>query len=163
MFYSLKLFLTNKPYYKQWRYYTKCRKTVQKKLKQKIKYFCPWSGYYIHEIVKIMIDFYHEIYSSHSCCWSEDERIEKIASSLTKVKSYIEKLEELDDLELEEILNTASCFSDFNSYVAKYAEKCGFEEVPENIKPYLAYDFLEKKYTTSIYNLIGENIWEWCD
>jgi hypothetical protein len=67
MFRTLKLYFTNRPYYEQWKRYKKLQKTMRKKLVQQAKEFCPWSGAYLHDMVKTMLEFYYETYkASHS-------------------------------------------------------------------------------------------------
>ena len=89
MFGIIKLYFTDRSYYEQRKRYLKLQKAVRKKLKNQIKSFCPWSGYYLHEMIKTMLEFYHKTYLAGDCCWSEEERIENIHARIFDLhKSY---------------------------------------------------------------------------
>lgn len=162
-FRGLKLWFTNRPYYEQWKRYMKRQDAVQKKLKQKANEFCPWSGYYMHDMIKTMLEFYHDVYSAKDCCWSESARLGKIEKSLAETLSYFDLLEKIDEADTDsELLPMAEAEPEFEDYLKFWAEKNDIK-VTDIHRPYLAYSFLEKIYTERLYNSIGKHIWEWCD
>lgn len=167
MFRSIKLYFTDRSYYKQRKRYLKRQRAVRKKLKKLAKNFCPWSGYYMHEMIKTMLEFYHKTYLSGDCLWRDEGSREEIATCLGVAKHWAEDLDNLDNLDNEELLTIAKKDSDFDIYVARWEKKVG---KPINDYSYkdillasLAYEYLEEKYTKAMYNIIGEHIWEWCD
>lgn len=169
MFRGIKLWFTDRNYYHQRKRYMKLQKEYRKKLKKQAKEFCPWSGWYLHEMVKTMIEFYHKTYLTGDCCWREDESREEIATCLGVAKHWadeLDKLEDLDDKELLEIARTSLGIA-FDKYVAAYEKKVNFKLSESNHKDAilssLAYEFLTEKYTQALYNIIGKHIWEWCD
>lgn len=165
MFGELKLYFTDKARYEQRERYLKRQKVARKKLKKLAKNFCPWSGYYMHEIIVAMLEFYYSTYEAKDCCWSVDDRLEDIAVSLKQALDYSDKLEAIDDMECSELLVIAEEFDDFSDFCVKMASDMGktFEKLSADIRGYMAYEFLEKKYTSLMYNIIGENIWRWSD
>ena len=162
-FRGLKLWLTNRPYYKQWKRYMKRQDTVRKKLKKQVKEFCPWTGYYLHDMIKTMLEFYHDVYSTRDCCWSEPSRLEKIEKSLAETLQYFDLLEKIDDVDADsELLPIAEAEPEFEDYLKTWTEENGMK-VTDTVKPCFAYSFLEKIYTERLYNSIGKHIWEWYD
>jgi hypothetical protein len=83
-FRGLKLYFTDRPYYKQWKPYMKRQKAVRKELKKQAKEFCPWSGYYMHKMIVTMLEFYYKTYEAKDCCWSESAWNGKVAESLKR-------------------------------------------------------------------------------
>ena len=107
LFDGVKLYFTDKPYYDQWKRYTKLQKRARTAMKKQIKDFCPWSGYYMNEMVKVMLKFYKETYEAGDCCWRETESRLKIADSLKQTYDYAEKLELIEDMEEAELIALA--------------------------------------------------------
>ena len=166
MFNAIKLYFTNRPYYYQRKRYMKLQKEYRKKLKKLTKEFCPWSGYYMHEMITTMLEFYEKTYSAGDCCWSEECRVRQRAKSLKEVLDYAAKLEAIEIAELPELMHEAEAFPDFKIFCDKRAKSfygTEADKLSKDILGYTAYEFLEKKYTTTMYTLIGEYIWEWCD
>ena len=162
-FRGLKLWFTNRPYYKQWKRYMKCQAAVRKKLKKQANEFCPWTGYYLHDMIKTMLEFYHDVYSTQDCCWSEPSRLEKIEKSLAETLQYFDLLEKIDDVDEDsELLPIAEAEPEFEDYLKTWTEENDMK-VTDTVKSYLAYSFLEKIYTERLYNSIGKHIWEWYD
>lgn len=162
-FRGLKLWFTDRPYYKQWKRYMKRQDAVRKKLKKQVNEFCPWSGYYMHEMIRIMLEFYHDVYSAKDCCWSESARLGKIEESLAETLQYFDFLEQIEEVDAEsELLPRAEAEPDFKTYLQEWSKKNDMQ-VTDVMRPYLAYSFLEKIYTERLYNSIGKHIWEWCD
>lgn len=167
MFRSIKLYFTNRYYYEQRKRYLKRQRAVRKKLKKLAKNFCPWSGYYMHEIIKVMLEFYHKTYLSGDCCWSSEGRIEEIATILGVANHFVEDLDNLDNLDDEELIVIAQKDKAFDKRVAAWEAEAG-KPISEHfykdtLLASIAYDYLERKYTKAIYSIIGEHIWEWCD
>lgn len=167
IFRGIKLFLTDKPYYMQWKHFTKRQKAARNKLKKQAKNFSPWSGYYMHEMIKIMLEFYCETYLARDCCWSSDDRLVDISASLVKATHYSKALTEIERMEEDCLIDLAQKYTDFEEYVSVWEHKVG-----ANISEYdnerllrasLAEEFLTDKYTKAVYKTIGEHIWEWCD
>lgn len=167
LFNGIKLYFTDRKYYEQWKRYTKLQKTFRKKLMKQAKEFCPWSGWYMNEMIKTMLNFYHETYLAGDCCWSEESRVAEIAVSLGVALEYAKELENLDDLGDEELIGIAQENDDFDEYVTAWEQKVGAKisesNQPDSLLSALAYEYLEEKYTTALYNNIGEHIWEWRD
>lgn len=163
MFYQIKLFFTDRKRYDARRRYIKRQKAARKELKKKSKEFCPWSGWYFHDMVLAMLRFYHATYEAGDCCWSEECRVKQRAKSLKQVLECADKLNAIDEAELSDLVSEAEAFSDFAAYCTKLAAKFDDEELSENMKGFAAYEFLEKKYTSMMYGLIGEHVWEWND
>ena len=167
MFRGIKLYFTDRYYYEQRRHYLKRQKAVRKKLKKQAKEFCPWSGYYMHEMIKTMLEFYHKTYLSGDCLWRDEGSREEIATCLGVAKHWAEDLDNLDDLEDGELIAIAQKDEAFNERVAAWEAEAG-KPISEHfykdaLLAYIAYDYLENKYTKAMYNIIGEHIWEWCD
>lgn len=167
LFNGIKLYITDRPYYKQWKKYTKLQKEYRKKLKKQAKEFCPWSGWYMNEMVKTMLEFYNKTYEAGDCCWSEDKRRLNIANSIAEAVHYSEALDKLDDWNYPELIAEAQTYTAFSDRVAAFEKEIGKSitdcDHSEALFAGVAYDFLEEKYTTALYNNIGKHIWEWCD
>jgi hypothetical protein len=141
----------------------KLQKEYRKKLKKQTKELCPWSGYYMHEMIKVMLEFYHAVYKAKDCCWSESARLGKIEESLAETLQYFDLLEQIDEVDAEsELLPRAEAEPGFKIYLQEWSKENDMP-VTEVMRPYLAYSFLEKIYTERLYNNIGKHIWEWCD
>ena len=56
-----------------------------------------------------------------------------------------------------------SIWNAFEDYVKQYEDKVGYLMDSEALLSGVAYSYLEKKYTTTLYNIIGNHIWEWMD
>lgn len=162
-FRRLKIWFTNRPYYRQLKRYTKRQAAVRKKLKKQANEFCPWTGYYLHDMIKTMLEFYHDVYSAKDCCWSEPFRLEKIEKSLAETLQYFDLLEKIDDVDADsELLPIAEAEPEFEDYLKTWTKENDLK-VTDTVKSALAYSFLEKIYTERLYNSIGKHIWEWCD
>ena len=163
MFKSIKLWFTDRDYYHQRKRYLKLQRNVRRKLRKQLSEFCPWSGYYMHEMIKIMLEFYHAVYQAKDCCWSESARLGKIEKSLAETLQYFDLLEQIDEVDAEsELLPRAEAEPDFKTYLQEWSKENDMQ-VTEVMRPYLAYSFLEKIYTERLYKSIGKHIWEWCD
>ena len=163
MFKSIKLWFTDRDYYHQRKRYLKLQRNVRRKLRKQLSEFCPWSGYYMHEMIKIMLEFYHAVYQAKDCCWSESARLGKIEKSLAETLQYFELLEQIDEVDAEsELLPRAEAEPGFKPYLQEWSKENDMQ-VTDVMRPYLAYSFLEKIYTERLYNSIGKHIWEWCD
>ena len=163
MFKSIKLWFTNRDYYYQRKRYLKLQRNVRRKLRKQLSEFCPWSGYYMHEMIKIMLEFYYAVYKAKDCCWSESARLGKIEKSLAETLQYFDLLEQLDEVDAEsELLPQAEAEPGFKNYLQEWSKENDMQ-VTDVMRPYLAYSFLEKIYTERLYNSIGKHIWEWCD
>ena len=164
MFRAIKLWFTNRDYYYQRKRYLKLQKEYRNKLKKQIKEFCPWSGWYMHEMIKTMLEFYEKTYSAGDCCWSEETRTQKIAGQIKEALKYADKLEKLDDMECSAMIPLAEEYADeFEAYCAEVDSRVDCGSYSLKYRGYIAYEFLEKKYTETLYNIIGKHIWEWCD
>ena len=167
MFKIIKLYFTDRKYYEQRKRYMKLQKKYRKELKKQAKEFCPWSGWYMHKMITTMLDFYHETYLAGDCCWSEDKRRLNIANSIAKSVHYMEALEVLDNWNYPELIAEAKKDPVFPARVAAFEKEIGKSitdcDHSEALLAGVAYDFLEEKYTTALYNNIGKHIWEWCD
>ncbi len=167
MFRKIKLYFTDRPYYEQLKRYEKLQKAVRKKLKKQVKNFCPWSGYYMHEMVKTMLEFYHKTYLAGDCCWREKSGVEEIATSLGVAMHWAEELERLNDMYEEEVISIAQKDEAFDKYVSDWEAKIGSKisecNHPDALLAGLAEEYLTEKYTKAMYKVIGEHIWEWCD
>jgi hypothetical protein len=164
MFKELKLYFTNRSRYNQWRRYSKRQKTVRKELKKQAKEFCPWSGYYMHKMIVTMLEFYYKTYEAKDCCWSESAWNGKVAESLKKALDAADELDKLDDLSYSELIKIAEQDGQlFSDYLKQYEEQVKYLMDSEALLSGVAYSYLEKKYTTTMYNIIGNYIWEWMD
>lgn len=162
MFKILKLYFTNRSYYNQRKRYKKLQKEYRKKLMKQAKEFCPWSGWYMHAMMKTMLEFYYKTYEAGNCCWSVEERIKKIAAQTKKALDYAHDLDTYEDLGEEELLAIAEKEYGFKKYVEKWEKKTG-TKANSKLMYGIAFDYYEKKYTEALYNIIGKHIWEWCD
>ena len=164
MFRGLKLWFTDRNYYYQRKRYMKRQRAFRKEMIKQAKGFCPWSGYYMHKMITTMLKFYYDTYEAKDCCWSESAWSGKIEESLKKALDAAAELDKLDDLgyaELVEVVNKDG--KAFEDYKKQYEEKVGYLMDSEALLSGVAYSYLEKKYTTAMYNIIGNHIWEWCD
>lgn len=149
--------------YEQRKRYKKRLKNVCKKLKKQATEFQPWSGWYMHEMIKTMLEFYHETYLARDCCWSEEWRLEEIATSLGVALHWANELDRLDGLEDKELLEITKNSVAFEKYVIDWENKVGHKADNTQMLAGLALSFLTEKYTKAMYKIIGEHIWEWCD
>ena len=164
MFRAIKLWFTARDYYYQRKRFMKLQKTYRKKLKKLAKEFCPWSGYYMHEVVKTMLEFYYKTYAAKDCCWSESAWDGTIAESLKKAVDASVDLDSIEDLDYAELIKVAEKDGElFYDYVRNYEDEVGYLMESEALLSGDAYSYLEKKYTVALYNIIGNHIWEWCD
>lgn len=164
MFRLIKLWFTDRNYYYQCKRYLKRQRAFRKEMVKQSKEFCPWSGYYLHKMVTTMLKFYHDTYEAKDCCWSESAWTGKIAESLKKAIDAAAELDKLDNLDLLELIKVAGRDGEaFEDYVKQYEEKVGFLMDSEALLSGVAQKYLEKKYTTALYNIIGNHIWEWMD
>jgi hypothetical protein len=164
MFRGIKLYFTDRPYYEQWKRYMTRQKAVRKKLKKQVKEFCPWSGYYMHEMIVTMLEFYYKTYEAKDCCWSESAWTGKVAESLKEALDAATKLDQIDDFEYAELIKIArDDGATFSSYLRQYEEEIGYLMDSEALLSGVAYKYLEEKYTRAMYTTIGKHIWEWCD
>lgn len=164
MFYSIKLFFTDRERYEARKRYLNRQRAVRNELKKKAKDFCPWSGWYMHDMILTMLKFYHEVYEAKDCCWSESAWNGKVAASLKEALDMAAKLDQIDDFEYTELIKIAREDGEaFSQYVKQYEEKVGYLMDSEALFGGVAYNYLEKKYTTALYNIIGNHIWEWMD
>ncbi len=160
----IKLYFTERDYYEQRKRYMKRQKKYRKELKKQAKEFCPWSGYYMHKMITTMLEFYYKTYEAKDCCWSESAWNGTVAESLKKAIDAAEELDRLDDLEYAELTDIAKKDGKaFEDYIKQYEEKVGYLMNSDALLSGVAYSYLEKKYTTALYNIIGEHIWEWMD
>lgn len=164
MFRGLKLYFTDKPYYEQRKRYMKLQKKYRKELKKQAKEFCPWSGWYMHKMITTMLEFYHKTYEAKDCCWSESAWNGKVAASLKEAIDMAVELDKIDDYEYAELIELAKKDDVlFTDYLKQYEDKVGYLMDSEALLSGVAYCYLEKKYTTALYNIIGNHIWEWMD
>ena len=164
MFKKIKLYFTNRSYYEQQKRYLKRQKAVRKTLKKLAKNFCPWSGYYMHEMIKTMLEFYHETYEARDCCWGDEEtEIKPITNSLSMALYWATELDNIDNFTDEELLKIINNSTAFEKYVSTWEAKADRKADNNKLKAALAYEFLTEKYTRAMYNVIGKHIWEWRD
>jgi hypothetical protein len=168
VFTDVKLHFTDEQYYEQRKRYMKRQKAFRKAMKLQAKDFCPWSGWYMNEMVKLMLKFYTETYEAGDCCWRETESRLELAKSMRKAFDFAEKLELIEDMESDELVALAKKDKvAFVNYVKAWETKIGATVAesshPEAIMASLADDYLTEKYTKGMYKIIGEHIWEWCD
>ena len=166
MFNMIKLYFTNRDYYYQHKRYRKLQKDYRKKLIKQSKEFCPWSGWYLNEMVKTMLEFYNKTYAAGDCCWSERCRVQAIANETKKALAQAEALDTYEDLDIDELITLAEKEPGFTKYLEKWEKKSGLK-VNKDDRKYLLYgvacDYYEKKYTTALYDIIGKHVWGWCD
>lgn len=160
MFKLIHLYFKDRSRYESRKRYIKLQKEYRKKLKKQAEEFCPWSGYYMHEVVVTMLEFYYKTYEAKDCCWTESACNGTVAKSLKEALDYAEKLDKLDAMNCLDITPLAEEYlEEFNAY----CDKLDDSTYVEKYKDWIAYEFLEKKYTSELYNIIGKHIWEWCD
>ncbi len=162
MFKSISFWFTDRPKYKQWKRYKKRQKSYRRKLVKQAKEFCPWSGWYMHEMMKTMLEFYNKTYEAGDCCWSAEERVKKIAAQTKRALDYAQDLDTYEDLDEEELIAIAEKEYGFRKYLEKWEKKTGTKANPKLMHG-IACDYFEKKYTEGLYNIVGKHIWEWCD
>lgn len=165
---TIKLYFTNRPSYEQQKRYTKLQKKYRKNLKKQAKAFCPWSGYYMHEMIVTMLRFYMETFKAGDCCWRETESRLELTKSMKQALDYATKLELIDTMDETELITLAKKDKiAFDKYVRAWetnSELCIAESAhSEHLLAGLAEDYLTKKYTKAMYKIIGEYIWEWYD
>lgn len=163
MFDIIKLYFTDRPRYEARKRYVKLQKEYRKKLVKQAKEFCPWSGWYLNEMVKTMLEFYHKTYTAGDCCWSEECRVQRIANQTGKALKAAEDLDTFEDLDTDELIALAKADYGFTKYLEKWENKNGLK-ADTKIKLYsAAYNYYEEKYTQTLYDTIGKHIWGWCD
>jgi hypothetical protein len=167
MFHGIKLWFTDRNYYYQRKRYMKLQNEYCKKLTKQAKEFCPWSGYYMHKMIKTMLEFYYKTYEAKDCCWSESAWNGKVAESLKKAVDAANDLDSIDDLEFSELIAIAQKDKAFEKYIADWETKVNATINDSNNKEALlsglAEEYLVEKYTKALYNIIGNHIWEWMD
>lgn len=164
MFRNIKYYFTNKSYYKQRKRYLKLQKEFRKKLKKQAEDFCPWSGCYMHNMIKTMLEFYYKTYEAGDCCWSEEQRIKGIVGSLKRALDYANNFDTYEDLNEEDLIALAEKEYGFKMYLEKWEKKTGLDTKEKPAFLYgVAWEYFEKKYTKGMYDTIGKHIWEWCD
>jgi hypothetical protein len=144
----------------------KRQKAARKKLKKLVKEFSPWSGWNLYEMTKTMLEFYKETYVIGDCCWSEDSRRLEIAKTLIEAVEAAKAIEYIDELSMDELIILAKkdgvAFTNFvNHWKAK--NDISLDKTNIALLSGVAYSYLEKKYTKRLFNIIGTNIWDWCD
>lgn len=162
-FNSIFLFFTDRPYFYERRRYLKLQRHARREMIKLSREFAPWSGWYFHEMAKLMIRFYYHTYKAGDCCWSAQERIDKIADSLQEAIDYIEKLEELDEMGHEELLALGEADPKFEPWLARWEKKNKMTVTKDVFKSALIYEYFDQKYTKTIYDIVGKHVWEWCD
>lgn len=165
---AIKLYFTDRSYYKQWKRYSKRQKAARKTMRAHADKFCPWSGWYMHEMIKYMLQFYTETYERGDCCWRESDSRLKLAESMRQALGYAEKLESMESMSAKDILATAKKDKiAFINYVKAWEAKVDLKIEDSNhadaLMESLAEEYLTDKYTKAMYKIIGEHIWEWCD
>ena len=164
LFRSIKLWFTDRNYYYQRKRYMKLQKTYRSEMAKQVKEFCPWSGYYMHKMIVTMLEFYFKTYEAKDCCWSESTWNGKVAASLKEALDAAAELDKIDDYEYAELIEIAEKDgARFTDYLSQYEDKVGYLMDSEALLSGVAYSYLEKKYTTALYNIIGNHIWEWMD
>ena len=164
MFRGIKLWFTNRPRYEQWKHYEKLQKEYRRKLVKQAKEFCPWSGWYMNEMVKTMLEFYNKTYTAGDCCWRAEEQVKKIAVQTKRALDFAQDLDTYADLSEEKLITLAEKEYDFKKYLEKWEKKTGLDTKEKPALLYgVAWDYFEKKYTEEQYTIVGKHIWEWCD
>jgi hypothetical protein len=163
MFRTIKLWFTDRDYYYQRKRYMKLQKEYRKKLIKQAKEFCPWSGWYLNEMVKIMLEFYNKTYAAGDCCWSEKCRVQRIAAETEKALQSAVDLDTYEDLDNSELIKLAESEPGFIKFKEAYEKKMGSKIENNWILYGVACDYYEKKYTTALYTNIGKHVWGWCD
>lgn len=164
MFRGIKLWFTDRNYYYQRKRYMKLQKAYRRKLIKQAKEFCPWSGWYMHEMMKTMLEFYNKTYEAGDCCWSIEEQVKKIAAQTKRALDYAQDLDIYEDLDEEELIAIAEKEYGFKKYLEKWEKKTGLDTKEKPALLYgVAWAYFEKKYTEGLYNIVGKHIWEWFD
>jgi hypothetical protein len=117
-------------------------------------------------MTKTMLEFYKETYVIGDCCWSEDSRRLEIAKTLIEAVEAAKAIEYIDELSMDELIILAKkdgvAFTNFvNHWKAK--NDISLDKTNIALLSGVAYSYLEKKYTKRLFNIIGTNIWDWCD
>lgn len=163
MFKSIKLWFTDRDYYYQRKRYMKLQKEYRKKLIKQAKEFCPWSGWYLNEMVKTMLEFYNKTYVAGDCCWSEKCRVQRIAAETEKALKHAQDLDTYEDLDTNELLARAEAEPGFVKYLEKWRKKLDTKTEDRRLLYGVACSYYEAKYTTALYDQIGKHVWGWCD
>lgn len=160
----IKLYVTDRERYNEHKEYSKLQKDVRRKLKKAAKEFCPWSGFYIHEVNTIMINFYRAVYSKGLCCWTESARTGALNESLETAVAAADMLSFIDEAEMPDVIAIAKKDGvAFYKHAKAFASEFSFDLENEFNLYAAAYDYLCTKFTKQFYNTIGEHIWDWCD
>lgn len=163
-YHDITLYFTDREYYEQRRRYLALQKAARRKLKKLADDFCPWSGYYMHEMIRCMLEFYAITYKNGDCCWSETDRRLRIAKELDTALVYASRLDAIEEVESDkELLVLAQKEPEFEAWVENWTKQFEDCEVSERLLPGLAYSYFEEKYTRLMYETIGKYIWGWCD
>ena len=164
MFRAIKLWFTDRKYYHQRKRYMKLQKAYRNEMKKQVNEFCPWSGYYMHKMIVTMLEFYYKTYAAKDCCWSESAWTGKIEASLKEAIDLAAEIDKIDDLDPKELIALAQKDGEaFSEYVKQYEAKVCYLMDSEALLSGVAEHYLEHKYTTALYNHIGNNIWGWLD
>ena len=163
MFRTIKLWFTDRNYYYQRKRYMKLQKEYRKKLIKQAKEFCPWSGWYLNEMVKTMLEFYNKTYTAGDCCWSEKCRVHRIAAETEKALRAAQDLDTYEDLDTDELIKLAEAEPGFIKFKEAWEKRTGITSETKMQLYSIAWDYYEKKYTTALYDNIGKHIWGWRD
>lgn len=167
----LKLFFTNNSKYNELRRYEKRQRKYRRQLVRLSKKFAPWSGYYMHEMITVMLEFFYKTYLCGDCIYSENARRLDIVKEQEEVRQYAIALENIEKMYEDDLLALAQIDGEtFNRYVAQMLQKCypeSYEQIDGDKKARLtaayAYSYLVDKYTRSFYESLGKYIWGWSD
>ena len=167
----LKLFFTNNSKYNELRRYEKRQRKYRRQLIRLSKKFAPWSGYYMHEMITVMLEFFYKTYLCGDCIYSENARRLDIVKEQEEVRQYALTLEALEEMSEEQLLAKAQTDGQlFNTYVTQMLQKCypeSYAQIAGDKKARLtaayAYSYLVDKYTRSFYESLGKYIWGWSD
>ena len=163
MFRVIKLWFTDRNYYYQRKHYMKLQKEYRKKLKKQANEFCPWSGWYLNEMVKTMLEFYHKAYTAGDCCWSEKCRLQQVANQTGKALQAAQNLDTYEDLDTDELIKLAEAEPGFRKFKEAWENKTGTKAENRMLLYSVVWKYYEKKYTTALYDIIGKHIWGWYD
>ena len=163
-----RLFFTDINNYKDYIAYKKIEKKFKNKMKKLLADFHPWSGWYMHEVITTMLTFYRDVYDSKHCVYAADEWRLPIVAQLKEACDYATNLEYLETMEQEELISIAEKDGvAFRNYVLKFSNDSDVDikQLKEKSAFYsgLAYEYLSKKYTRKMYEILGNHIWDWCD
>ena len=165
MFKNIKLWFKDREHYYQRKRYSKLQREYRAKLMRQVKEFCPWSGWYINEMVKTMLEFFEKTYTAKDCCWTTDEHLDNVAVQVRQALDYVTKLDMIDNVDsCADLIPYAEEYHDeFVAYCKEVEEKFDLADQTTTALGYAAYEFLERKYTSELYNTIGKNLWGWYD